>query len=57
MEEKDTKVYSRELFFDDSGEALKVSVEFRNVSPEKINIAKPYVKTLWEKLMESVFIF
>lgn len=57
MKEKDTKVYSRELFFDDSGEALKVSVEFRNVSPEKINIAKPYVKTLWEKLMESVFVF
>lgn len=57
VEEKDTKVYSKELFFKDSGESLKVSIEFGNVSPEKINMAQSYVKKLWQELAESVFVF
>ena len=57
MEEKDTKVYTKELFFKDSGESIKVSIELGNVSPEKINMTQSYVKEMWQELETSVFVF
>ncbi len=57
MEEKDTKVYTKELFFKDSGESIKVSIELGNVSPEKINMTQSYVKEMWQELEKSVFVF
>lgn len=57
MEEKDTKIYTKELFFKDSGESIKVSIELGNVSPEKINMTQSYVKEMWQELVKSVFVF
>lgn len=57
MGEKDAKVFSRELNFKDSGETLRVSIEFENVSPEKIKMTKSFIDNLWSELLESIFIF
>ena len=56
MEEKDTKIYTKELFFKGSGESIKVSIELGNVSSEKINITQLLVNEMWQELVKSVFV-
>lgn len=55
MEEFDYKSYSKELVFNKTGETIKISLEFKNVSPKRIKLSKGFADVLWNKLEESLF--
>lgn len=48
-------VFTNELKFDDSGEIIRISLSYENISPEDIKLSQVFVDTMWNELKSEIF--
>ena len=53
MDENNLMIFTKELIFKESGETIKISLEYKNVSPEKIKMTQNFIDVMWDGLKKN----
>lgn len=54
MEEKTSKTYSREYFFEKSKERMEISISLENIDSSDLNKTKNFLETMFKEILNEL---